>query len=209
MRADSGTLWTLVLAVGFAGVPGTPEPAFAATGRGMWQALPAVKPLATAPATALGSPAGDGTALLVPFVGEAPDYAVHVHRGNPRWLYFEFVGCEIAADGSRFGVCEDPSIAAWMYTVPGPGRVRLYLRLRRQSPVVAQVLEGDGLIRFAAGKGRLALPLGRLAPRRLPAVIAPVPEARAPEAPREPEEPTFPADPVVPPVVPPGGEEAP
>lgn len=169
-----------------------------------WQALPAVRPLARSPATALGAPAGDGSALLVPFAGDAPDYAVRVHRGNPRWLYFEFLGCELAADGGRFGVCEDPAIAAWMYTVPQPGRVRLYLRLRRQGPVVAQVLEREGLIRFAAGRSRLAVPLGRLAPRR-----EPDPPGFQPAGPQEPAEPAFPADPVVPEVLPPGGESGP
>jgi hypothetical protein len=147
--------------------------------------------------TALGVPAQQGRALLVPYAGKVPDYAVHVLRGNPRWLYFEFPASEIAADGRRFGVLEDPAMAAWMYTVPAPGRVRLYVRLRSRTPLVAQVLEPQGLIRLAA-QGTFAGPSRPAAGREVGQ-----PDGRGPVAPLEPVEPSFPADPVVPP---PGGE---
>jgi hypothetical protein len=166
---------------------------------GGWPPLPvqASRGLAGEARTALGAPAERGRALVVPYAGQAPDYAVHVLRGNPRWLYFEFAASEIAAEGRRFGVLEDPAIAAWMYTVPARGRVRLYVRLRTRTPVVAQILEPQGLIRVAAQVASPARP-------RIDAGRAlPDPELAGPTAPQEPAEPSFPADPVV---VPPGGE---
>ena len=132
--------------------PPTPEPS--------WRPAPLLRvprgltlPLPS-PATSLGRPeAGDG-GLLMPYEGPAPDFRVRVFTANPRWLYFEFDRTALSLVGKRFGVVDDPFIDAWMFTAPAPGKVRLYLRLRRTTPIVAQVLEPEGRIRFAASEAR-------------------------------------------------------
>lgn len=144
--------------------------------RGMTLPLPS-------PRTALGRPeAGDG-GLLMPFHGPAPDYKVRVFTANPRWLYFEFEQTGLSLAGKRFGVVEDPYIDAWMFTEPAPGKVRLYLRLRHTTPVVAQVFEAEGRIRFAspAAKGGLPPPAPAM-PAPEPATAAPGIPAPAPSA---------------------------
>ncbi len=129
-----------------------------------WQTAPLLRvpqgltlPLPS-PRTAIGRPAvGDG-GLLMPFQGPAPDYKVRVFTANPRWLYFEFDRAGLALEDTRFGVVDDPYIDAWMFTEPAPGKVRLYLRLRHTTPVVAQVQETEGRIRFASPSAKPGLP---------------------------------------------------
>ncbi|MEB3327715.1 MAG: hypothetical protein VKQ33_00615 [Candidatus Sericytochromatia bacterium] len=149
--------------------------------------------------TALGLPAARAGALLVPFAGRAPACAVRVVRRNPRWLYLEFPDSEIAAEGSRFGLLTDPAVAAWRYTVPAPGLVRLYVCLRSGTSMAAQVLEKQGLIRLAV---QGAFPGSQqVAPGR--STAGPERDGPGPVAPLAPEGPRPPADPVV---LPPGGE---
>lgn len=171
--------------------------------------VPAARSLPVpSPATSLGRPEpGDG-GLLMPFHGPAPDYRVRVFTANPRWLYFEFDHVGLAVDGKRFGVLDDPWIDAWMLTEPALGKVRLYLRLRRTTPVVAQILEPEGRIRFAASAAaapagrplgpapRLVLPVVGPSPAGMPATIATPAPAIAP-APTDAPAPAVP-DPVVP-----------
>lgn len=168
-----------------------------------WQSAPILRvprgmtlPLPS-PRTAIGRPeAGDG-GLLMPFQGPAPDYKVRVFAANPRWLYFEFDHVGLSVDGKRFGVVEDPYIDAWMFTEPAPGKVRLYLRLRHTTPVVAQVLESVGRIRFASpsAKGGQQRPAAA-PPSAAPPAPAPsgsgridVPEPTEPIPPKPPTEP--------------------
>lgn len=163
------------------------------------------------PATALYRPSQGEVGLVVPFRGTAPGYDAKVFIANPRWLYFEFEGAGLTLEGQRFGVLEDPTIEAWMFTQPTPTKTRLYLRLRKPAPVVCEVRDADGELRFYSPADAHMVPppapsavpsAGPTpAPTAAPATTAPVtpgPAASepvpAPAAPRSPTEPSDPAD---------------
>lgn len=144
---------------------------------------PANLPLPTpAPATALYRPGLAADGLIVPFRGTAPGYEAQVFVSNPRWVYFEFDGAGLTMEGQRFGVLEDPTIEAWMFTQPAAYKTRLYLRLRHPAKVVCEVDEKAGELRFYEPSAARIVP-------------TPTPEPEATPSAAEPRPPVEPGDP--------------
>lgn len=79
--------------------------------------------------------------LVLPYKGEEPDFTVVVYYKNPKWVYFDFANAYLSAEGQKFETfTTDTAFDGWMLSQrQGALKTRLYLKLKAETQIVAQV----------------------------------------------------------------------
>ncbi|MFN3428667.1 MAG: hypothetical protein ACK46X_01810 [Candidatus Sericytochromatia bacterium] len=120
--------------------------------------------------------------LVLPYKGEEPDFTVVVYYKNPKWVYFDFANAYVSAEGQKFETfTTDTAFDGWMLSQrQGALKTRLYLKLKAETQIVAQVHPESRQIWLEVPGKRIAKPAApKAAEPEKP--VAPEPTA-APEA---------------------------